>query len=62
MTVDMPVEKPTKPMFGGPELDVLYVTSIGVGLTAGHEQPEAGSLFAITGLGIKGFPQTRFAG
>lgn len=62
LTVDMPVEKPTKPMFGGPELDILYVTSIGVGLTEGREQPEAGSLFAITGLGVKGIPQTRFAG
>lgn len=25
-------------------------------------QPEAGNLFAITGLGITGLPQTRFAG
>lgn len=62
MTIDMPIEKPTKPMFGGKNLDVLYVTSIGVGLTEGTDQPEAGSLFAITGLGIKGVNQTRFAG
>ncbi len=60
--VDMPVEKPTKPMFGGAELDVLYVTSIGEGLTAGLAQPEAGSLFAVTGLGVRGVAQTRFAG
>ena len=60
----MPIEKPSKPMFGGPDLDILYVTSLGVGLTPGSEarQPEAGSLFAVTGLGIKGLPQTRFAG
>lgn len=62
MTIDMPVEKPTKPMFGGPNLDVLYVTSIGGDITPGTDQPEAGSLFAITGLGIKGLAQTRFAG
>lgn len=61
MTVDMPVEKPTKPMFGGPDLDVLYVTSIGTD-APDAAQPEAGSLFAVTGLGIKGLPQTRFAG
>jgi len=61
LTIDMPVEKPTKPMFGGADLDVLYVTSIGDGLT-GPQQPEAGSLFAITGLGIKGLPQARFQG
>lgn len=64
LTIDMPVEKPTKPMFGGSDLDVLYVTSIGVGLAEGTEekQPDAGGLFAISGLGIKGIPQTRFAG
>ncbi len=60
--IEMPVEKPTKPMFGGPKLDILYVTSIGVSLTEGTEQPEAGSLFAVSGLGVTGVPQTRFAG
>lgn len=63
-TVDVPIEKPTKPMFGGPGLDMLFVTSIGDGLSSGteHLQPDAGGLFAITGLGVKGVPQTRFAG
>ncbi|MEZ5930911.1 MAG: SMP-30/gluconolactonase/LRE family protein [Alphaproteobacteria bacterium] len=62
--VDLPVERPSKPMFGGSGLDVLYVTSIGTGLTAGTEQrqPQAGGLFAITGLGVQGLPQARFAG
>lgn len=64
LTIDMPVEKPTKPMFGGRDLDVLFVTSIGVGLATDSEQrqPQAGGLFAITGLGIKGIPQPRYAG
>ena len=62
MTVDMPVERPSKPMFGGAHLDVLFVTSLGVGLSEGRAQPEAGSLFAVTGLGIKGLTQTRFRG
>lgn len=64
MAIDMPVERPSKPMFGGNNLDVLFVTSLGVGLTAGTEshQKDAGSLFAITGLGIRGIRQTRFAG
>ena len=61
-TVDMPIERPSRPMFGGPDLDVLFVTSLGVGLTEGRAQPEAGSLFAVTGLGIKGLPQVRFKG
>lgn len=62
LTIDMPVEKPSKPMFGGPRLDTLYVTSIGVALSAGRAQPEAGGLFAISGLGVTGLPQTYFAG
>jgi sugar lactone lactonase YvrE len=60
--IDMPVEKPTKPMFGGPQLDTLFVTSIGEGYEKNKEQQEAGHLFAITGLGVTGLPQTRFAG
>ncbi len=64
MTIDMPVEKPTKPMFGGRNLDILFVTSIGAGLTTGSEdrQPHAGGLFAITDLAIKGIPQPMYAG
>ena len=60
--IDMPVERPSKPMFGGSRFDTLYVTSIGTGLTEGSDQPEAGGLFAVTGLGATGIPQTRFAG
>lgn len=62
--IDVPVEKPTKPMFGGADMDILYLTSIGFGLTEGTEdrQAEAGGLFAITGLGVTGLPQPRFAG
>lgn len=61
-TIDMPVEKPTKPMFGGPGLETLYVTSIGVGLADDPAQPLAGNLFAVSGLGVTGLPQWRFAG
>ncbi len=62
--VDMPVERPTKPMFGGRDLDVLYVTSSALGITPGTEsrQPQAGGLFAVTGLGATGVAQKRFAG
>jgi len=61
-TVDMPVERPSRPMWGGQNLDILFVTSLGIGLSEGRDQPEAGSLFAVTGLGHKGLPQTRFQG
>jgi L-arabinonolactonase len=62
--IDMPVKKVTSVMFGGPNLDVLYVTSM-----AKPPLPRfpgdgvlRGSLFAITGLGVRGVPETRFAG
>lgn len=61
-TIDLPVEKPTKPMFGGANLDTLFFTSLSQGLDPAHPQPEAGSLFAISGLGVTGVPQARFAG
>lgn len=62
--INLPVERPSKPMFGDKNLDVLFVTSIGTGLTTGTEakQPHAGGLFAITGLGVTGVPQMPFAG
>jgi len=61
-TIDVPVEKPTKPQFGGRDLGTLFFTSLSLGLAEDRPQPEAGSLFAITGLGIQGVPQARFQG
>ncbi len=63
-TVDLPVERPSKPAFGGRMLDVLYLTSIGIGLSddAERRQPDAGGLFAITGLGVRGCPSARYEG
>ena len=60
----MPVEKPTKVAFGGPGLDVLYVTSIGTNPTPGTEarQPQAGGVFATRVPGVVGVAQPRFAG
>jgi sugar lactone lactonase YvrE len=48
--------------FGGPELDVLYVTSARRFLSDAQlgEQPLAGNLFAIYGLGVRGLPEPRF--
>ena len=60
--IEMPVKKVTSVMFGGPNLDILYVTSM-----AKPPLPRfpgdgvlRGSLFAITGLGIKGVAEPRF--
>ena len=57
MTIKMPVEKPTKIAFGGKNLDIIYVTSIGKKrITKGTQrlQPNAGGIFALSIPGIKG--------
>ena len=61
--VEMPVQKPTSCMFGGPDLATLYVTSAIWDLTPDKlkDQPAAGGLFALD-LGIRGVPEPRFAG
>lgn len=61
--VELPVQKPTSCMFGGPDLRTLYVTSAIWDLTAEQlrDQPQAGGLFALD-VGIGGVPEPRFAG
>ena len=60
--VELPIERPTKPTFGGAGLDTLFVTSLSLGLDPNRPQPQAGSLFAITGLGTSGLEDARFQG
>ncbi|MEM7047040.1 MAG: SMP-30/gluconolactonase/LRE family protein [Pseudomonadota bacterium] len=55
--IDLPVERPSKPMFGGKDLDTLFVTSIQNGITS--PQDDAGGLFAITGLGVSGLREAQ---
>jgi sugar lactone lactonase YvrE len=61
--IDMPVEKPTMPAFGGPSMTTLFVTSIGEGgsrpLAPG--QPNAGGVFAVE-TSTRGVAEPRFAG
>ncbi len=50
-------------MFGGPDLDILFVTTVGEAYwDANPTEPDAGSVFAINGLGITGLPEARFGG
>jgi len=61
--LDVPPQLVTSVMFGGRNLDILYVTSIGGFPAEGIEPGEAdGGLWAIHGLGVRGRPETRFAG
>jgi L-arabinonolactonase len=62
-TIELPVSYPSSVMFGGPGLDVLFVTSISEPLNErAPAEPEAGALLAIHGLGVQGLPESRFAG
>lgn len=60
--IDLPIERPSKPMFGGPDLKTLFVTSISAGLTPGSTQPLAGGLFAVEGTGAQGVAEVPFFG
>ena len=61
-SVTLPSSQITSCCFGGPDYSVLYVTSGAQGRPP-HEMnsyPDSGKTFAITGLGIKGFPPNNF--
>lgn len=69
--ISMPVRNITSVMFGGPDLEDIYVTSMArVSHPAAHDgfakqtkpQFAAGGLFRIRGLGIRGVPEPRCAG
>jgi len=62
--IEMPVKKVTSVMFGGPDLDVLYVTSMARPPLPRfpHDGVARGSLFALHGLGVRGLPEPRFGG
>jgi sugar lactone lactonase YvrE len=63
-TITLPFDLPTCCEFGGPDLDVLYVTSATLrrdaAVLAGQTKP--GGLFAIRGLGVRGLPLVPYAG
>lgn len=61
--VELPVQRPTSCMFGGPDLDILYITTARVGLAGAAlaDQPWAGHLLALR-PGVRGRAETPFAG
>lgn len=56
--VKLPVAQPTCPAFGGPDLDICYVTSAAIG---GAPQPLSGGIFAFA-PGVKGLAEAFFKG
>ena len=56
-TIEAPVSRPTSCMFGGPDLDVLYVTTARVGLDSGElDATPAGSVLAVR-PGVRGLAE-----
>jgi sugar lactone lactonase YvrE len=63
--IKMPTPAVTSVMFGGPDLNILFLTSMARPLKRNSShQPDtsAGALFAVRGLGIRGLPEPKFAG
>lgn len=60
--VVLPVSNPTCLTFGGPDLDILFITSAWFGLSDVQRaaEPHAGSIFALR-PGVKGLPEHRYA-
>jgi sugar lactone lactonase YvrE len=61
--VEVPVPQPTSCMFGGPDLDVLYITTSRQNMTPQQlgRYPLSGSVFALR-PGLSGLPEPLFAG
>jgi sugar lactone lactonase YvrE len=62
-TIELPVTPVTSCSFGGPGLDVLYITTATQSLTPeqADAQPLAGSVFAIA-PGVRGLPEPEYEG
>ena len=64
LRVRLPVPRPTSCCFGGPTLQTLYITTASVRLSAEElaAAPLSGALFALEVPGVRGLPETTFAG
>ncbi|XP_056641440.1 regucalcin-like isoform X1 [Diorhabda sublineata] len=59
--IKMPASYVTSVIWGGPKFDILYATTSHLHLDDKQmkEEPDAGSVYAIYGLGVKGFPSNQ---
>ncbi|CAN7635618.1 SMP-30/gluconolactonase/LRE family protein [Phenylobacterium sp. LjRoot225] len=61
-TIDLPVSLPGSVMFGGADLDQLFVVTIDPAYFNEPTETGAGWLYVVEGLGARGLPEPRFAG
>ena len=60
--IDFPTMIPASCMFGGPNLDRLYVPTLSPAFKGVTPAPLDGAIFVIDGLGVQGLPEPRFGG
>lgn len=60
-SIKLPVECPTCPAFGGPDLEIMYITSASNKISNAEKQPQAGGIFAVE-TDTKGVAEVRFQG
>ena len=63
MVINLPVRRPTSLCFGGPDLDILFITTATRRMPEAElaQQPLSGCLLAVR-PGVKGLPEPEFAG
>ena len=60
--IETPMQLPASVMFGGADLDQLYLTSIDPALLGRPSDEHGGSTGVITDLGVRGIAEPRYAG
>ncbi|XP_022827790.1 regucalcin-like isoform X2 [Spodoptera litura] len=57
--VPIPASQVTSATFGGPNYDIMFVTTASLNIREAQDPP-CGSTFMVTGLGVKGYPNVNF--
>ncbi|XP_039754724.1 regucalcin-like [Pararge aegeria] len=58
--VPIPAHQVTSVTFGGPDYDILFVTTASLEIEGVKQKYPCGCTFAVTGLGVKGLPNANF--
>ncbi|XP_059045627.1 regucalcin-like [Achroia grisella] len=58
--ISIPAKQVTSVTFGGPNYDILFVTTAKLKINNVEQEPPCGATFKVTGLGVKGFRNNNF--